>query len=87
MLPALAEAWVVRTIDQEDAATMRVTQKPVTVKVNVSGADGSHIKEVVFGWSGARPIILLTFDSGALGIRHARQAQAAPGGSARVSDL
>ena len=59
---------------------MEVTQKPVAVKVNVSGADGSHIKEVVFGWSGARPITLLSFDSGALGIRHARQAQAAPGG-------
>jgi hypothetical protein len=61
LLHPLAEAWVVRIIDQEEAATMKVTQKLVTVKVNVSGADGSHIKEVVFGWSGARPIILLGF--------------------------
>jgi Ser/Thr protein kinase RdoA (MazF antagonist) len=87
LLHPLAEAWVVRTIDQEDAASMEVTQKPVAVKVNVSGADGSHIKEVVFGWSGARPITLLSFDSGALGIRHARQAQAAPGGERKISDL
>ena len=55
MLHPLAEAWVVRTIDQEDAASMEVTQKPVAVKVNVSGADGSHIKEVVWRSAGPGP--------------------------------